>query len=236
VQWVWLPNTIVTGAINETPPIELIRQSQNLAALRLFIDLYASHSLVTHGGIDRNLLWTDSKKVIVGECGPYVIFGFDLSDSYSHASPNAPFIAPFLVNKKQKEGWQAFWEALRLLRVMGLVETVYHLFDSDKPEAEMMHPYAVSRGEAIEQELARTGNLAAQRMLNERYRLWLVPVFANRSNVSLIGIARLRYRPHTKLTGAWLLLTGHWTKFIEKYRDLAGEHDVTIEEYTTKSA
>jgi hypothetical protein len=43
-QWVWLPNTIVTSAANEIPPIERIRQSQNVAALRLFIDLYAEHS------------------------------------------------------------------------------------------------------------------------------------------------------------------------------------------------
>jgi hypothetical protein len=38
--WIWLPNTIVTGAAGETAPVHLLRQAQNPSALRLFVDLY----------------------------------------------------------------------------------------------------------------------------------------------------------------------------------------------------
>jgi hypothetical protein len=31
----------------------------------------------------------------------------------------------------------------------------------------------------------------------------LVPVLRHFANVQMIGVARLRYRPHTKLTAAW---------------------------------
>ncbi len=39
-QWIWLPNEFVTGAADETPPLELLRQSQDVMALRLVVDLY----------------------------------------------------------------------------------------------------------------------------------------------------------------------------------------------------
>ena len=39
-QWIWLPNEFVTGAAEETPPLELLRQSQDVMALRLAVDLY----------------------------------------------------------------------------------------------------------------------------------------------------------------------------------------------------
>ena len=38
---VWLPNALIDGAANEVPPIELIRQTRSLPALRLLIELYA---------------------------------------------------------------------------------------------------------------------------------------------------------------------------------------------------
>ena len=34
--WIWLPNTIVTSASGETPPLCLLRQTQDPAALQLF--------------------------------------------------------------------------------------------------------------------------------------------------------------------------------------------------------
>ncbi len=51
-QWIWLPNTIVDGAANETTPLEILRQSQNTTALRIFGDLYHAHTLASDGGAD----------------------------------------------------------------------------------------------------------------------------------------------------------------------------------------
>ena len=55
-QWIWLPNALVDGAAGETPPIELLRQSQEVGALRLLVDLYDAHSLAADGGIPRTLI------------------------------------------------------------------------------------------------------------------------------------------------------------------------------------
>jgi hypothetical protein len=49
--WIWLPNTIIDAAADEIAPVELLRQSQNVAALRLFVDLYQAHNLASDGGI-----------------------------------------------------------------------------------------------------------------------------------------------------------------------------------------
>ncbi|MEI7775256.1 MAG: hypothetical protein WCK17_10830, partial [Verrucomicrobiota bacterium] len=38
---VWLPNALIDGAADEVPPIELIRQTRNLMALQLLVEIYA---------------------------------------------------------------------------------------------------------------------------------------------------------------------------------------------------
>ena len=43
--WIWLSNTITDGAKDETPPVQLLRQTKNPAALRLFIDLHHAQNL-----------------------------------------------------------------------------------------------------------------------------------------------------------------------------------------------
>ena len=50
---VWLPNALIDGAANEVPPVELIRQTRNLPALRLLIELYAVQFLPS-GGVPRD--------------------------------------------------------------------------------------------------------------------------------------------------------------------------------------
>jgi hypothetical protein len=50
-EWIWIPNAIVEGIDDETPPIELIRQSNRPAALRLLVDLYGAQTLADHGGV-----------------------------------------------------------------------------------------------------------------------------------------------------------------------------------------
>lgn len=50
--WIWLPNSLIDGAgANVAPPVELVRQTLNGAALRLLIDLYHAHELASDGGI-----------------------------------------------------------------------------------------------------------------------------------------------------------------------------------------
>ena len=49
--WTWLPNSLVGGVVGETPPLKLIRQTFNLNALSLLIDIYDTQSLNDFGGV-----------------------------------------------------------------------------------------------------------------------------------------------------------------------------------------
>jgi hypothetical protein len=53
-----LPNTLVDGAGDEVPPLELLRQSHDPDTLRLLLELYRSQRLDEEGGIDRRQLRT----------------------------------------------------------------------------------------------------------------------------------------------------------------------------------
>jgi hypothetical protein len=75
--WIWLPNTLVTGAAGETPPIELVRQCQDVMTLRLFIDLYHAQNLRDDGGISRKITWQRYERVKIGQQGPHVVWGFE---------------------------------------------------------------------------------------------------------------------------------------------------------------
>jgi hypothetical protein len=43
---IWLPNALVDGVADEVPPLELVRQTRSLAALRLLIELYLEQFLL----------------------------------------------------------------------------------------------------------------------------------------------------------------------------------------------
>jgi hypothetical protein len=72
---IWLPNTLVDGAGDERPPIELIRQTGSLPALRLLIELYAVQFLPNFGGVPRATLKGEFDRLHVGERGPFVLWG-----------------------------------------------------------------------------------------------------------------------------------------------------------------
>lgn len=55
--FIWLPNTLVTGTANgEASPVKRLRQSRNLDALRLLVDLYHAQYLADDGGISRKVM------------------------------------------------------------------------------------------------------------------------------------------------------------------------------------
>jgi hypothetical protein len=164
---------------------------------------------------------------------PYVIIGFDLGDAKTIAAgADVPFIAPHM-----RDGWSVFWNALNILKLMGLVEVVFHLFDNAGESAEILHPYAMPKtGEPIEREIARNAHAAGSAMMGEDYDIWLVPVERHRADATLIGIFRLRYKPHTKMSAAWIMSQSELQCWAEKYRDLACRNGLSIEEYSRKTA
>jgi len=236
-EWIWLPNAIVTSAADETPPIELIRQSHNVAALRLFVDLYAAQSLAADGGVDWRQLRRSRGRIKVGEYGPYVIFGFEEVDSRI-VQGRPPFLEPHLTGKNEKgpdgkmrdTGWPSFWDTLEVLTSTGLIEIVDHLIESGSAEAEIIHPYATAGGLPQEQGLATAAHDAALRIMRHHNQelsnpsLWLVPVLAHLAGVQLVGVFRMRYRPRTRATTAWFMKHAEWQDWQRRYEDLAAKY------------
>lgn len=67
--WIWLPNAVTDGAAGEEIPVELIRQTANQAALRLFVDLYHAQSLNDFGGVHWRQVRRTYDRHRVGERG-----------------------------------------------------------------------------------------------------------------------------------------------------------------------
>ena len=237
--WIWLPNTIVMGAAGEIAPIHLLRQAQNPAALRLFVDLYHSHGLAEDGGVHWRKIRESYTRHKVGERGHFVVWGFQATTTTAWGTP--AFVAPHLTGQlkeieqadgskiRQDTGWKPFWEAWHIVVGLGLVELVGHVIEADNDIAEIVHPYAMGNGEADERAITTSAKTAAETLLTPGQIEWaqarglhLLPAPAHQlPNVQLVGIARLRYRPHTKATAAWFAKKQEWGEWRERYRELA---------------
>jgi hypothetical protein len=113
-------------------------------------------------------------------------------------------------NEEKAKGQNAasdFFERLRRLTDLGLVQWVPHVFESDDADAEAIHPYYPD-GEAMERDLAGACQAAAESLLREdqisnAYGMHLVPIKRHVGRVQMVSIGRLRYRPRTAPTSAW---------------------------------
>ncbi|OBZ96739.1 hypothetical protein ADU59_03085 [Pararhizobium polonicum] len=210
-EWIWLPNSLVEGAGNETPPVKLLRQTQDLNALRLFVDLYYHHDLAGSGGVE----WRKGigirqlyERKPIGEHGIYKIWGFQPSTTQTFR--DVPY------------WFEGFWAAWDILRDAGLVEFVAHLVESDGADAEIVHPLPWGNGE--KEEIAITiAALEAGRAMAPFFsddRTLLVPVSRLRPNVQLIGVARMKYRPQTARTAEWLSNAPEWRKTAMAFEEL----------------
>jgi hypothetical protein len=231
--WIWLPNALVRSAAGETPPVRLVRQAQNPAALRLFVDLYHAHALAADGGVHWRRIRQEYTRHKVGEHGAVVVWGFKASKQAAWG--DAPFVAPHMTGKTvdgsktgRDTGWEPFWEAWSLLIRLGLVELVGHVVEADNDTAEIVHPYAIGNGETDERALAIEAHAAAEAMLTDGQIQWaskrglhLLPARAHYANVQLVGIARAKYRPKTKATSEWIDRRKDWSNWREFYREIA---------------
>jgi hypothetical protein len=239
---IWLPNTLIDGAAGEVPPIELIRQTRSLPALRLLVELYAAQFLPNFGGVPRELLKVVFDRERVGEQGPFVVWGFQ--SKHTLAGPD--LFRPFLTGQFTKlddgthrdDGMAAsFWPAVHTLTDLGVVERVGMLLDGDDDEAEIIHPYAMGGGEPAEYELAHAAHCAALPMVTEGQRdwaerngyEWFIPVRRHIANAALIEVYRLKYRPHTTATAAWFAQMQQTTaQYLDHYRAMAKERAVSV--------
>ena len=229
---IWLPNALVEGAASETPPIELVRQSQNPFALRLFVDLYFSQSLNDERGIQWRTpgLRQSYERKQIGEAGPYIIWAFYPGGlTASGKGPGWELMAgePGSHEERSKE----FWDALGILERAGLLTRVPHLVESDDfTAAEVIHPLSISGGvgETAEVDLGVAARDAAKALIGEDrvYEAYgsvmplIAAIDAIRSKVTAIGIYRLTYKPGTSASAIWRLNLDKCLQWTRAYRAL----------------
>jgi hypothetical protein len=201
---VWLPNALVTSAAGEVAPVERVRQTQDVMVLRLLVDLYSAQNLREDGGIDRRLIWQSFKRDKIGERAQWDIWAF------SEENLRFSWAEPILIHRGQAASDGAdFLVRFGHLQSLGLIEWIPYLFESDMSEAEPIHPCGNTESDSLEDQLGSAAYSASLHMLPHKWRYisenypWAVPVLHHLANVQMIGIARLRYRPHTKITAAW---------------------------------
>jgi len=232
-QYVWLPNTIVMGThAGEDSPLARIRRTGDVLTLRLLVDLYHAQHLRDDGGIDRAVLCEEFERTRVGEQGIHVIWSFVPAGQYWVSSDR--ITQPHW--EKGTDGKLMFWRRLSVLQQQGLVEWIPHLCESDKPDAEIIHPYGrdwsatglKNLENAVGHAAYRAGEIMGKRsevvsqwMHTRMGALCLAPVLRDYPDVAMVGIARLRYRPHTKLTSQWWARQqGELPGIIKQYQQL----------------
>jgi len=231
--WIWLPNELVTGAANEAPPVELVRQTQDVMTLRMLVDFYHAQNLREDGGIGRGFTYQKYERFEVGRQAQYVVWGFLAQGSTTLVWNDVTTChrRDALTDEEKAAGQNAgidFFRRQNQLVGLGLIEWVPHLFESDELSAEIIHPAGLMRSASLEDRLGRAAHDAGQAMLTNRQRewaeengLWLAPVPRHVANVQMIGVARLRYRPHTRMTAAWRVdLNAKGERFIAQYMAL----------------
>lgn len=214
----FIPKTFVTGANGETPPAELLRQRRDVGLFRLVVDLYHGHNLADDGGIAKTALSRSYERSIEAEIGPYKILKFTLLQGHTTANPSHPIVAPHCPKKPDgtRDGSQ-LWTRLKALEDAGLIEWIPTLFEASDPLAEPLFPLGSGGSNSLDDRLGSLAHTAAASLISRLRNLdhippslertgetLLVPLPKAYDRATIVGIARLRYRPHTRRTSEWL--------------------------------
>jgi hypothetical protein len=209
---IWLPNELITGAVDEVTAIERVRQTGDVMRLRMLVDLYHQQNLVDDCGVARECIHESYERKRIAESGIYTIWGFSC-DAMS-CFPQNEAVSPHHVGDSD-----LFLERFNTLRDLGLVEVKPYLCETDKPDAEIIHPLDSVFGC---EDLSLVMEEAVLNMLPDQYsgeccmHDFVVPVPRHIGNAAVIGIVQTRYRPKTSLTAA---AKAHHIEQISSYRD-----------------
>jgi hypothetical protein len=122
-----------------------------------------------------------------------------------------------------------FWERLKQLEEQGLIDFIPHLCEGDTADAELIHPFGIdwsekgleNRENAVGQAAYRAGMVMRKQGDNRKWTEYLAPVPRGYPDVQMVGVARLRYRPHTKRTSQWwAVLQARLPEYIKTYEAL----------------
>lgn len=224
-EWIWLPKTLVMGAAAEEPPIERLRRLGDTATLRLLIDLYDSQILASDGGIHWRKVRMEFNREKVGEAGRFSFWRFtQRHETVRWTGPFLPFHQGKLVDGGDA-GSTAVWKSWNDLKSSGLLECVEHLIESDGEEAEIIHPCPTDQGTEAELALGRAVREHTSALAGPVTTAWIdngddiVAVNSGYPNVQMVGVYRLRYRPHTKATAAWFSKEKEWREWAARYSE-----------------
>jgi hypothetical protein len=231
--WIWLPNTLVTGAQNEVPPIERIRRSQDVRVLKLLVELYHVHELADRGGLPWHLIKTQYERRKVTERGTWIIWEFT-AKAKNTSLPAWNWFKTDLAGKTipHDAANAAFWNAFGIIETAGLLECVDHLVDADTEEGAIIYPCPDTGGTDAEQQVGQAARDAAVNMLGETMGFFAdarraengpaqLPVDRAYTEVQMVGVYRLIYRPRTNMTAAWHARQFEYEKMAEGFRSLA---------------
>jgi hypothetical protein len=215
----WLPNTLVTGAADEPTPLERIRPTGDAKVLRLLVDLYGENALPDDGGVCREYLWYPTKRARLAEIGSFLLWGFRPEKPLVY--PSAPFA------RAQTDGGSVtpFFERLETLLVTGLASWAFYVLDepegepilpleADTEEERQVGEVAQWAGEQLESHLNAPGVESEAGGYN-----WWVPLPRHIRDPAVVGVLRLRYRPHTSMTARWWASTQEmatWKDFLTR--------------------
>lgn len=214
----WLPNALVTGAVNEQSPVERVRQTTDKMCLRLLVDLYTAQNLRDDGGVSRKVTYRKHERTNAGEYGEYIVWGFK-----AEGTPYVRDGSPIASSQRRAPtaddpSWATdLFKRLTNLERLGLIDWTPYLCESEDADAEVVHPLGFSLGKresesqkqlrSLEERLAKAAHDAGARLLGRSYTnapgYYLVPVRRHVERVAVVSVARLHYRPRTTNTKQW---------------------------------
>lgn len=220
----WLPSSLVFGAGGEMPPVKRLMMNDAGDQLFLLSALYCYQNLPEFGGVDPSILWKSYTAELIHEVGGYRVWEFAPRLRYIDPANDPAGLIRHLTGLGD-EPYRRFWDALNGLSNGCLIDKIPTLFAGDPASAPVMHP--------LEGDLGEAADAAARAMLFESRTRHasglLVPVPKCIDAPQVADVYRLRYRPHTDMTKAWIAQEReNRPKWIRKYYELeiSGEDEI----------
>ncbi len=250
----WLPNEMVDGLPpkredgvrmpDELSPLRQVLQTGRVEDLRLFVDLYRHHDLVTSGGVPWTQLRIPYDRVQLGQRGAHTVWGFVPGNMVTNGSRELPrtYLTGRIVEtnrdgvkRMEDEGWPVFWDALKRLEAMGLIGFVPHVINGeDGDEAGLIHGLGLGGdlAQPEERSVGRAAKEAGLAMLTAAQRrraakMIVLPLKRHLVDAQLVGVVRLRFKPHANATAAWLSNMQQCNYWLHHYEGLAAACSVT---------
>ena len=202
---VWLPNELVKGIGSATPPIRSVCETSDPLVLRMLVDLYRLQTLASDGGIDRDALYMPFNSECLGTIHQYNVWAF-VPDSDRQCS-----------GELGKLYWpRKVWDCITPLENIKLIQWYGQLFAA--PDGALLHPLGPLYPDKekhrendaswpefqIGMAARKAGHALARHVPKEAPKgSWIIPVLSHIANPTMIGIARLRYRPRISDTAKW---------------------------------